>query len=186
MVRMHHRWPALLAVAAVAAGCGEQTRLVSGCPTTQPNHRIPPGQEQNPGAQEADYHGDGQLWTVLPPGGVLTAAPIERGPDGSIARKFPWWRGVRGDLRISGSRLDASGPSLRAHIPSGYDPTGFQASEVVFPTEGCWEVTATAGGGELTFVTLVVKSHAATSSSTGPSTTGGVIHSSWAYGSVPL
>jgi hypothetical protein len=172
VIRKHHRWPALLTVAAVAAACGEQTetRLVDGCPTTRPNHDIPPGQEQNPGAEEADYHGDGQLWTVLPPGGVLTAAPIETQPDGSTTRKFPWWRGVRGDLRISGHRLDAGGPSLRAHIPSGYDPTGFQASEIIFPTEGCWEVTAAAGDADLAFVTLVVKPHAASSSSTGPST----------------
>ena len=168
---MHHRWPALLlALLAIAAGCGGELRRAGGCPATQPNHSIPPGQEHNPGAEAADYHGNGQLWTVLAPRGVLTAAPDEVRRDGSIGRKFPWWRDVRGDLKISGHRLDAHGASVRAHIPSGYDPTGFQASEIVFPDEGCWEVTATAAGAELTFVMRVVTPHAASSSSTGPST----------------
>lgn len=171
MIRAHHRLPALLALLAIAVGCGGEMRRASGCPATQPNRSIPPGQEHNPGAEAADYHGNRQLWTVLAPRGVLTAAPDEVRRDGSIGRKFPWWRGVRGDLKITGHRLDAHGASVRAHIPSGYDPTGFQASEIVFPSEGCWEVTATAGDAELTFVTLVVKPpHAATSSSTGPST----------------
>lgn len=72
--------------------------------------------------------------------------------------KFPWWRGegVRGGLTIEGRRLDASAPLLEAQIPEGYGDTGFQASVIVFPTEGCWAVTARAGEASLTFVTLVV------------------------------
>jgi hypothetical protein len=35
--------------------------------------------------------------------------------------------------------------------------TGFQASGVQFPTEGCWEVTGTVGTTSLTFVTFVIK-----------------------------
>lgn len=33
----------------------------------------------------------------------------------------------------------------------------FQPSYVIFPTEGCWQVTAHVNGSELTFVTKVVK-----------------------------
>jgi hypothetical protein len=46
---------------------------------------------------------------------------------------------------------------VRADIPDGYGPTGLQATGVIFPTEGCWEVTGHVGDSTLTFVTLVVK-----------------------------
>ncbi|MGI8729029.1 MAG: hypothetical protein ACR2LK_03410 [Solirubrobacteraceae bacterium] len=120
---------------------------------TPPNHRIPPGQGANPGANRAPYYGHGRLWTVLNPGGVRERPRR----DGSIEEKFPWWRAVRGALRITGRRLDGRAPTLGARIPDGYGPTGFQASRIIFPTEGCWRVTATAGAASLSFVTLVVK-----------------------------
>jgi hypothetical protein len=34
---------------------------------------------------------------------------------------------------------------------------GFQASGVIFPTEGCWQVTGRAGRTAMTFVTFVLK-----------------------------
>jgi hypothetical protein len=71
--------------------------------------------------------------------------------------KFPWVRGVRGKLTIQGKRLDAPAPPLRAHIPDGYGDTGFQATGIIFPTEGCWEVTGKVGDSSLTFVTRVVR-----------------------------
>ena len=57
--------------------------------------------------------------------------------------KFPWWRGagLRGKLTIHGRRRDAAAPPLLADIPNGYGDPGFQATALVFPTEGCWEVT---------------------------------------------
>jgi hypothetical protein len=55
--------------------------------------------------------------------------------------KFWWWRGVDGELEITGRRLDANAPPMSASIPDGYGETGFQASALIFPTEGCWEVT---------------------------------------------
>jgi hypothetical protein len=88
---------------------------------------------------------------------VLVAGPADLRRDGSISRKFPWWRAVRGELRISGRRLGGEAAQVRAHIPSGYGPTGFQSSAIVFPAEGCWQVTGTAGNARLTYVTLVVK-----------------------------
>jgi hypothetical protein len=42
-------------------------------------------------------------------------------------------------------------------VPDGYGATGFQASAVSYPTEGCWEVTGRVGDASLTFVTLVLK-----------------------------
>ena len=55
---------------------------------------------------------------------------------------------------MSGRRLDATAPPLTARIPCCY-PTGFQATGLIFPTSGCWEIKATAGSSELTFVVEV-------------------------------
>ncbi len=71
--------------------------------------------------------------------------------------KWAWYRGVRGRLSIQGKRLDRSSPPLRADIPEGYRDTGFQATALIFPTEGCWEVTGSVGESVLTFVTRVVR-----------------------------
>jgi len=58
---------------------------------------------------------------------------------------------------MHGKRLDAPAPPLRAIIPEGYGDTGFQATGLIFPTEGCWEVTGEVGDTRVTFVTRVVK-----------------------------
>jgi len=71
--------------------------------------------------------------------------------------KFPWYRAVEGELVVTGRRLDAASPPLRANIPGGYGTIGFQASELIFPAEGCWEVTGRVAKQTLTFVTLVIK-----------------------------
>ena len=136
-----------------AGATASAPRRSSGCPVTPPNHRIPPSQGDNPGAEQSPYYGNGRLWTALYPEGVRERP--ER--DGSIEQKFPWWRGVRGRLTITGRRLDGRAPTLRARIPDGYGPTGFQATAIMFPAEGCWSVTGKAGKASLSFVTLVLK-----------------------------
>jgi hypothetical protein len=107
-------------------------------------------------------HGNGEIWTVLWPDGIVRleqGGPGEIRSDGSLVMKFPWWRGegVVGALQIEGKRLDAKAPPLRAEIPDGYGDTGFQASGLIFASEGCWQVTARAGQAELTIVTRVVQ-----------------------------
>jgi hypothetical protein len=68
--------------------------------------------------------------------------------------KFPWWRGdgISGQLEISGRSLENDSPPLEAIIPDGYGDTGFQSTAIVFPSEGCWEITGRAGDAELTFI----------------------------------
>ena len=96
------------------------------------------------------------LWpdgtVVFKPGG---AGFVTR--DGSLGMKFGWLRGVSGQLRITGRRLDAEAPPLRAEVPDGYGDRGFQATYIIFPTPGCWEVTGRVGNSSVTFVTKVVK-----------------------------
>jgi hypothetical protein len=56
------------------------------------------------------------------------------------------------EFLVSGRRLDASAPPLRFSVPAVY-AQGRQASDLYFPTEGCWEVTAKSGASTLRFTT---------------------------------
>lgn len=79
--------------------------------------------------------------------------------DGSLEMKYPWFRaaGLSGKLTIMGRRLDAAAPPLKAEIGSGSSDTGFQATGLIFPTEGCWEITGKVGDTTLTFVNKVIR-----------------------------
>ena len=122
------------------------------CPVTLANGNTPPWEKR-----DDNYHGNGELWVALWPEGTILATPDYMRADGSIGMKFPWWRGVKGELSITGRRLDADAAPLEASIPEGYGDSGFQATGLIFPTEGCWEVTGAVGKASLTFVTLVLK-----------------------------
>jgi hypothetical protein len=122
------------------------------CPVTLATGVGPPGQPPSP-----DYYGNGAIWTNLYPEGIVQAKATDVMPDGSIGIKFGWFRRVNGNLVITGRRLDAAAAPLRGDIPAGYGDVGFQASGVIFPTSGCWEVTGRVGSHSLKFVTLLVK-----------------------------
>ena len=67
---------------------------------------------------------------MLCPGGTIIFGPDSPGEiraDGSLAMRFPWWRGegIQGALQIEGRRLDGQAPLLAADIPEGYGDTGF-------------------------------------------------------------
>jgi hypothetical protein len=137
-------------VAAPAAGPGR-------CPVTIANGDGPPGEGSSP-----NYHGNGVLWTALPPGGIDKGGTPE--PDGSTSQKYPWWTvGTTGELTIQGRRVDAPAPPLRARIGSGVPETPFAtvpggrfwASGIYFPTQGCWQVTGRVGPTSLTFVVFM-------------------------------
>ena len=68
--------------------------------------------------------------------------------------KTGWFRPAGEELIVTGQRLDGTAASLDAHLPCCY-PTRFQASSLVFPTAGCWEITARAEKKELTFTIWV-------------------------------
>jgi hypothetical protein len=71
--------------------------------------------------------------------------------------KFGWWRGVKGQLVITGRRLDGAGPAVESEVPLGYGDQYFQASGIIFPTAGCWEINGRVRNTSLRFVTLVIK-----------------------------
>lgn len=126
------------------------------CNTTRPNGVVAGSSEVSPtsyGTAELSTFG---IW----PNGIVELRPGGSGfltNDGALGMKFPWQRGVRGELKITGRRLDGNAAALRALVPYGYGDQGFQSTALIFPTEGCWEVTGRVGDASLTFVTSVVK-----------------------------
>lgn len=101
-------------------------------------------------------YGNADLWVGgLGEWGVILVDRNLIDDDGSLRWKLGWWRVASGQLTITGRRLDGSAPPIDAVIPAGYGSQGFQASSVSFPTEGCWEVTGSVGGRDMTFVTFI-------------------------------
>jgi hypothetical protein len=128
------------------------------CAVTTPNGIAAGEDHSDPGSYGNSQVSVGPfgLWpdgtVVFKPGG---AGFITR--DGSLGMKFGWRRGVAGQLKIEGRRIDAGALPLRSEVPSGYGDRGFQATYVIFPTPGCWEVTGRVGDAEVRFITRVVK-----------------------------
>jgi hypothetical protein len=141
---------------------GAVSATPSSCPVTEPNGQQPPIGE-NVFGRGPGGHGNDELWTnVWTWGKGEVLVPLTHvQADGSLGgMKWPWWRGVPGDLVIEGHRIDADAPPLRADIPAGYGERGFQVSGLIFPSTGCWEVTGRVGGSSLTFVVLVKRLNA--------------------------
>lgn len=79
--------------------------------------------------------------------------------DGSIRTKVDWLN-ARGSLRLSGRRLDRSALPLRGNVGVESWALGvgaFFPSILLFPSVGCWKITATAGEARLDVVVRVVR-----------------------------
>jgi hypothetical protein len=160
MVRMRHGHSVIAGITlctALFVGPGQGAPGRTACGVTLPNGRHPPGAAASP-----DWYGNGRLFTVLWPHGVIVADSRFINADGSVGMKFPWW-GARvppKPLRIRGQRLDGTARPLRARVNWGADPGfrgSFWSSALTFPRAGCWQVTGRVGRVRLTFVTLVRK-----------------------------
>lgn len=98
------------------------------------------------------FHGNGALWTTLPRDGVLTDA----------APKLYWWSARPIAFTVEGHRLDAHDTLDVRTIRRGTAETVARggatwASLVLFPSDGCWKVTARDGDISLSFVVKVVR-----------------------------
>lgn len=114
----------------------------TGCTVTKPNGQAPLGQPHG-----SETYGNDALSTTLFPNGVVefrSGGPGFALPDGSLKMKFPWWRKDEATLEITGRRLDATAPPLRAEIGRSSD-VHMVPTYIIFPTTGCWEVTGRLG-----------------------------------------
>ena len=148
---------AAASVSPSAAAPGSPIATPAACPVTQPNGVEPPP-SANMFAQGVGACGNEALMTSLSiyGNGVSTGVKSSVDAGGWIGFKWPWYRAIPGELTIEGHRLDAPAPPMRAETSNGYGNIGFEATGLVFPSAGCWEVTGHVGGGNLTFVLLVV------------------------------
>ena len=130
-----------------------QSTLADTCPVTKPLWLKPP---DDPAVQ--DPPGYGYYYSNQDQSLLASAwwtgeqeSYLRAGKDGV---KVGWFRPAGALLEIRGQRLDGQAPPLEAHVPCCY-PTQFQATGLIFPTEGCWEVSAKAAESELAFVVWV-------------------------------
>ena len=147
----------------VAASEGHQSSAPAShtsfkCEVTKPNGIMAGEEQPAPGSYGNREVSVGPFG--LCPDGILVFKPGGAGfvtRSGALGMKWGWMRGVSGQLKIEGRRLDAEAPPLRSAVPEGYGDRGFQATYLIFPTPGCWEVTGRVGQSSVTFVTKVVK-----------------------------
>jgi hypothetical protein len=132
------------------------------CPASLPNLSESPDEYY---ISREDGYGNPQrtMFIGLWPGGKIyffPGGPGSQAPGGPLGMKFWFYRTVPGDVVIGGRRLDAPAPPMPETVlrgeEDGYGETGFHPAGLVFPTPGCWEVTARIGEETMTFVTLVV------------------------------
>ena len=141
--------PALLAAWVLLSGPPSQAGVSqnnSACPTSTPVQDRPPD----------DAHSS----TFASPNGTWYANDNRTiwawwwGQTSTGDYKVLWVRPVGAQLKINGRRVDADAPALTAWVPGGYYHS-FQASGITFPTDGCWEITASASDARLKFVVRV-------------------------------
>ena len=146
------------------------------CPITRPLRDQPP---KDPNADPF-----GLSYWYINADRTLWAGPV---PDKDSWRvggnKVIWIRPQGTQLAISGRRLDADASPLKTWIPDGYT-TGFQVTDMAFPTEGCWEITAESGKSELRFVVQVGPAH--TSETNAPPADGFIVRPEGAKGSLSV
>ena len=122
------------------------------CHITEPVWVKPPDDSAVSGSPEhGDYfvNKDRSIWASA--WWTKTEGYHQAGEEGI---KVGWFRPAGASLEITGQRIDGQAPPLEAHIPCCY-PTQFQATGLIFPTEGCWEVTAKAADSELSFIVKI-------------------------------
>jgi hypothetical protein len=130
-----------------------ESPLAGDCPVTEPVWAKPP---DDPAVQGSPEYGsyfvneDRSIWASAW-WTEKEAEPLRASEESS---KVGWFRPAGAALEITGRRIDSQAPPLEADIPCCY-PTRFQATGLIFLTEGCWEVTANAANRAISFVVAV-------------------------------
>jgi hypothetical protein len=167
---------AFLLVACSPNGIAAPTNTaVSASPPPEPSPTVPPSRTA-PEAADCPVTLPASSWIAdltglnpLPPTrfswyGEKNVLAVELPIDGvyrinaespNLGAKVAWYRYIAGAVDISARRVDGSGPEIKTKTIDGYRPTGFNPSGIDFTSEGCWQVTGSLQGHELTFVVFV-------------------------------
>lgn len=132
------------------------------CPVTVPPDPqfVPPVPYRASAYQGAFWYGTRELWTSLPLAGVWH---LDRTNAGYSNKLFLWQEGYdfrndpHPDIIVVVNRLDTTAPPVvsRGGTNAHFDNTWLMLTGVTFPTEGCWQITSSHNGHNLTFVLLV-------------------------------
>ena len=98
------------------------------------------------------WYGNEAFWVLIQTGGELPARFNRQ--THHWQSKLPVWREATGILGITARRLDGPSTGFEART-SGYGTVGFNATRLIWPGLGCWQITGTVGGHSLTLVTLL-------------------------------
>jgi hypothetical protein len=134
------------------------------CPITMPQNPpfVPPAPYDSLGFEGEFWYGSDSLWTAVRENGTWEALP--HNPEGYTQKVF-WWRDgyvwteePEPDLRVTGERLDASAPPLKASKATDASASDIGSAMLVgvdMPTLGCWKITGKYGDAEVSFVVWV-------------------------------
>ena len=137
---------------------------VASCPITVPQNPpfVPPSPYDSMGFEGEFWYGSDSLWTAVRQNGVWAALP--HNPEGYTQKVF-WWRDgyvwteePEPDLIVTGERLDAPAPPLKASEATNASASDIGSAMLVgidLPTLGCWKITGKYGDAELSFVVWV-------------------------------
>jgi hypothetical protein len=135
------------------------------CPITAPPNPpfvAPAPHTPIPSDTRSFWYGTDNFWTALRVGGLWQALP--HNDQGYRQKIFLWSRDYnrrtepQPDLRISGRRLDGDAPPFvveKGTNAISVDGTAAMLTGINIPTTGCWEITSSYHGHELTFVVKV-------------------------------
>lgn len=108
------------------------------------------------------WYGTNALWTTIPKDGVWSDLP--HNPEG-YTQKILWWREgyvwteePQPALTVIGRRLDGPAPELKALQATNAYAEDIKSAMLVgvdFPSLGCWEITGSYRGQQLSFVVWI-------------------------------
>jgi hypothetical protein len=135
------------------------------CPITRPEPAFtapPPSPAKPPENYKSDWFGTADLYTMLRHDGDVWRG-LPNNPDGLTQKTF-WWSAnwpyntePEPDITVVGARLDGPGRFEAGH-PGTNASADFGAAMLVgidIPSIGCWRLTGTYGGTELSYIVRV-------------------------------
>ena len=136
------------------------------CPLTVPQNPafVPPAPYDTLNSfKDYFWFGSNSLWTTVPQNGIWEGLPFN--PSAGYTQKVLWWRDgyvwtdePEPNLIVTGERLDAKAPPLRASKATNAYAGDIGSAILVgvdILTAGCWKITGQYNNSELSFVVWV-------------------------------